>query len=469
VASKLEDMAPGFTTPMRRRPVPVPSQAVTRRRPRPRIVDVAAAAVGVGLGASVALPLSQVTVRSVAAPGGAAMLAGDVTAMAGTYLLLVMVLLAARLPALERALGQDRLVRWHRHLSSAPLLLLGAHAGLTTLGYAQSAHAGFWSEGGTLITTMSWIFAAVVAYAMLVAIAGVSIRAVRRRFSYDTWWVIHLYTYLALALSVPHQIFDGTNFVGHPWVKALWTILWLGTAGVVIAYRLGLPIVRSVYHRLEVVDVRPEGPDVYSLVVRGRHLDRLAVAGGQYFGWRFLVRGMWWHAHPFSLSAMPMPPYMRVTIKVAGDASAAITRLRPGTRIAVEGPYGAFTGASRTRQQVALVGAGVGITPLRALLEDLPMDVDVVVVQRASTADHMIHRHELDELVGARRGRLVEVVGSRTRHRLDDPRYLQRLVPDLAGRDLYVCGPEHFSRGVATAAQKLGVPRASIHCESFEF
>lgn len=440
------------------------------RAPQPNraVPDLAAAAAGVGLGASVALPLSHATIRSVTAAGGLATLAGDVTAMAGTYLLLIMVLMAGRIPALERAVGQERLTRWHRRLSPAPLLLLGAHAVLTPLGYAQAGHLGFWAESGSLITSMSWIFAAVVAYAMLAGIAGISIRAVRRRMSYDTWWAIHLYTYLALAFSVPHQIIDGTAFVGHPFAQSLWMLLWLSTAGVVVVYRLGLPIARSAYHRLEVVQVRPEGPGVYSLVVRGRHLEDLAVDGGQYFGWRFLVRGMWWQAHPFSLSAAPAPPYLRVTVKVAGDATARITRLRPGTRIAIEGPYGAFTDRARTRRKVALVGAGVGITPLRALLDDIPAGVDVVVVQRASRPEDRIHRDELADMLSNRGGRLVDLVGSRRRHRLDDPRYLHHVVPDLATRDLYVCGPDPFSAGVVDAARRLGVPPESIHCESFE-
>ncbi|MCU4186820.1 ferric reductase-like transmembrane domain-containing protein [Acidiferrimicrobium sp. IK] len=445
------------------------SGAPTRRRHRPRrwVPDVAAVATGLGLGASVAWPISQTTGAALRSPGGVATVLGDATAMAGTYLLLIMVLLAARLPALEAALGQDRLIRWHRRTSSAPLLLLGAHGVLTTLGYAQAGRLGFWNEAGSLITTMGWIFASVVAYAMIVGIAGISIRAVRRRVDYDTWWVIHLYTYLALAFSVPHQIFDGTTLVGHPLAKGAWIVLWLSTAGVVVAFRIGMPVVRTLRHQLHVVDIRPEGADVWSLVVRGRHLERLAVAGGQYFAWRFLTTGLWWHAHPFSLSAMPSPPYLRVTIKVTGDATAQISRLRPGTRIAIEGPYGAFTDHARTRAKVALVGAGVGITPLRALLEDLPPDVDVVVVQRASDERELIHHSEIEAMVAARRGRMVTLAGSRRRHRLDDPAHLRRAVPDLSGRDLFVCGPDDFSAGVVAAATALGVPRRAIHCESF--
>ncbi len=438
----------------------------TRRR---WIPNAAAIVTGLGLGGSVALPVGHASAQSLAAPGAMARLAGDITAMTGTYLLLVMVLLAARIAPLESALGQDRLLRWHRRLASAPLALLTAHGVLTTLGYAQAGRLGIAPEAGSLVMTMAWVFAALVAYAMLVAVAGFSIRAARRRLGYDTWWVIHLYTYLALAFSVPHQILDGNDFVGHPLAKTLWMMLWLSTAGVVVVYRLGLPVARSIRHRLEVAAVRYEGPGVYSLVVRGRHVEKLAAAGGQYFGWRFLTRDLWWQAHPFSLSAVPAPPFMRVTIKVAGDATSRIATLRPGTKVAIEGPYGAFTDATRTTSKVALVGAGVGIAPLRALLEDLPPDVDVVLVHRASTEDQLVHGDELERLIHDRHGRAVTMVGSRRAHALDDPSQLRALVPDIATRDLYVCGPDRFSAGVVSAARELGLPASAVHHESFEF
>ncbi len=457
-----------------RQAFPSTRHTVSRRRVQPPplyhwVPDFAAVIVGLGLGMSLVLPFLRESWSQFTAPGGMATFFGDVTAMAGTYLLLVMVLLASRLPILERVVGQDRLIRWHRRLSSAPLLLLGLHGVLTILGYAQASHIGFFSEAGSLITTMSWILASVVAYVMFVAIAAASIRAARRRLNYDTWWVIHLYTYLALSFSVPHQIVNGIDFVGHPLARAAWVMLWLATAGVVLICRIGLPIWRSMRHGLRIVEVRTESPGVFSLVVRGRGLDRLAVRGGQYFAWRFMTRDLWWHAHPFSISAMPQPPYLRVTIRAIGDSSSQIAQLRPGTRVAIEGPYGAFTEATRTTKKVALIGAGVGITPIRALLEDLPTDVDVVVVQRASRVEELIHNSELNELVAARGGRLVELVGSRRQHRLDDPKVLKQLIPDLARRDVYICGPEGFSAGIERSARRIGVVATAVHRESFEF
>ena len=159
-----------------------------------------------------------------------------------------------------------------------------------------------------------------------------------------------------------------------------------------------------------------------SVVCAGRQLDQLAVSGGQFFLWRFLTRDLWWQAHPYSLSALPSPPYLRVTIKGLGDQSRAVAHLQPGTRVAIEGPYGAFTHHTRSRDGVVLIGAGVGITPLRALLEDLPAWTDVVVVVRASTADDLVHRDEVAAFVKQRGGRLHEIVGPRHKVRLERPR-----------------------------------------------
>ena len=190
--------------------------------------------------------------------------------------------------------------------------------------------------------------------------------------------------------------------------------------------------------------------------------------GGQFFQWRFFTRDLWWHAHPYSLSAMPQPPFIRLTVKGLGDQSRAVSRLKPGTRVFIEGPYGTFTRHARSTERVTLIGAGVGITPLRALLEDLPASVDVTVVVRASAPKDIVHRQELVDLVEERGGRLHEVVGSRHKARLD-ARSLRRLVPDIGRSDVYVCGPKSFNEALIATMSRLGVPRSRIHEEVFSF
>jgi predicted ferric reductase len=254
--------------------------------------------------------------------------------------MLIMVLLMGRLPWLERPVGQDRLIRWHRQVSPWALGLIAAHVVLITVGYTQAANSGVLAEIKLLITSYRDILAAVAGFGLLVLAGVTSYRYVRRRMRYETWWVVHLYLYLGLALAFAHQIVTGVSFIGHPLVRALWIVVWAATAGTVIVFRVGQPIWRSLRHQLTVVEVRDEAPGVVSVVCQGRHLDQLAVSGGQFFLWRFLTRDLWWRAHPYSLSALPRPPHLRVTIKGLGDQSRAMAHLPPGTRVAIEGPYG---------------------------------------------------------------------------------------------------------------------------------
>jgi predicted ferric reductase len=431
-------------------------------------VDALAGVAGLGLGVTIALGVTAETWGGLNAPGGWLTAAGRMTGLVGTYLMLMVVMLAGRVPVVERTLGQDRLTRWHRLLAPWTLLLIAAHGALITAGYAEQARTGVLHQFGLLLTTYPGILAATVAFLLLIGAGFTSARIARRRMRYETWWAVHLYTYLALALSFSHQLATGAAFVGHPYTRFFWTALWVATAGTVLAYRILLPLWRTLFHQLRVVAVEPLAPGVVSVICRGRAMNRMRLAGGQFFQWRFLKRGLWWQAHPYSVSALPDGPYLRFTVKDLGDHSGSLAQLTSGTRVAIEGPYGAFTADARHGDRVALIGAGVGITPLRALLEDLPGHVDAVMLARATHADELILRDELHHLLAQRDGRLHELIGPRSKVPLTDLTLL-RIVPDIAQRDVYICGPTGFTASARQAARSLGVPDDRIHHETFAF
>jgi predicted ferric reductase len=424
--------------------------------------------VALGLLVSMALVAPVETVRDLVASGGLLIAFSRVAAMGGTFLLLVTMVLIARIPALESSLGQDRLVAWHRRLGPWVLGLISAHVVAVLLGYAQQARTGALHELWLQLTTFPGMLMAAAGFGLLLLAGVTSYRYVRRKMRYETWWAVHLYTYLAVALSFWHQLWTGAPFLGHPLARAWWIGLWLFTAGTVIVYRWLLPVVRSVRHRLTVAAVRQEAPGVVSVVLRGRRLDRLPVTGGQFLQFRFLRPGLWWQAHPYSLSALPTDTMLRITVKQLGDHSAALARLTPGTGVAIEGPYGAFTQHARQTDRVLLVGAGVGASPVRAMLEDLPRQVDVVTVLRASTPAELVLRDEIAQLMAWRGGPLHEVVGPRHRAPLDAVA-LQRLVPDIAHRDVFICGPAGLTRALVQDAELVGVPDDRIHYEEFSF
>lgn len=454
-----------------RTPVSAPASEHLRikraKPPREAWLYALVALICAGLGITVGLAVMAESSQTLATTAGRLVAVGRVTGLVGAYLMLISLLLIARIPMIERVVGQDGLVRFHRLLGGWPIALILVHMVLTIVGYADRYNHSWYGETWLMVIDYPGILLAFVGTALLLLAGVTSYRVARRRLKYETWWAIHLYIYLALALSFPHQIAIGTSFVGHPTNRAWWILVWLATAGVAILFRFLLPIWRSLRHQLKIVQVKEEAPGVVSVIVQGRRLERLAVSGGQFFQWRFLVRGHWWQAHPYSLSAMPRPPYLRVTVKDLGDASGAMRWLKPGTRVAIEGPYGAFTRFSKAGNHVLLVGAGVGVTPLRALLEDLPHNTDVVCVLRARTEEEIPHLDEVRRLVERRDGRLHVLVGPRDAVPMDQA--LPAVVPDLAGRDIYVCGPGGFTEAVGDTARRWGADADQIHSEAFAF
>jgi predicted ferric reductase len=395
---------------------------------------------------------------------------GRVAGLLGAYLVLVELLLLARLPVLDRLVGFDRLVAWHRVNGAACVTLLLSHAALITVGYTLGDRISLPAQVERLITGYPGVITATAGLAILMGVVVTSVAAVRRRLRYETWHFVHLYAYLGIALAFSHQLATGTEFVGRPGARAYWYALYGGTLAAIVVFRIGLPVARSLYHRLRVVRVIEEAPGVVSVEIGGRRLEALRAQAGQFFSWRFLTRDRWWEAHPFSLSAAPDGRRLRITVKGLGDYSAALRAIPPGTRVIAEGPFGAFTTAVRRRPRVALIAGGVGITPIRALLEDMPGEPgDITVVYRALRPEDVILRDELDLIAKRRGAELHYLFGD---HREGDslsPEHLKELVPDIAQRDVYVCGPPAMTDAIQATLARTGVSRRHIYTERFAF
>jgi len=432
--------------------------------------DWAAVLSGLGLGLTVAIELTALRSSDISSLYSIIQTISRFAALIGTYFALLGILLVSRIPWVERGVGHDRLITWHRKLGPWSLYLIGFHVLLITVGYAGQFQEKLIGEFINILTTFSWMWAALAGFIFMITAGVTSYKKARAKLSYEAWWTIHVSTYLAIALSFMHQILNGPMFISHPLNKAFWIFLYSAMVFCIVYWRIALPTYRSFRHGLKVEKIVVEGPNMVSVIMHGRDLDKLGAQGGQFFGWRFIAKGHALASHPYSLSASPTAHYLRITVKDLGDHSRSMADLKPGTRVFMEGPYGAFTAGRASRKHVVLVGGGVGITPIRALMEEFRAGVQLDVIFRASQADDLILREEMDYLASKSEGsiRVHYLVGSRKIHPMD-AKSLKELVPRFADSDIYICGPAPLVEAVREAAKDLGVPKNRFHDEAFAF
>jgi predicted ferric reductase len=398
--------------------------------------------------------------------------AGRLTGLWAGYTIVVLLALMARVPALDRGVGADRLARWHAMGGRYTVCLAVAHTLLIIWGYSVTAHTNVVHQTSTLIMSYPDVLMATVGLGLLVAVGVSSARAARHRLRYETWHFIHLYTYLAIALIFSHQFATGADFISNATARYLWSAMYLMVAGLLVWYRLLVPIYGAVKYPMHVAGVTRENVDTVSVYVTGPSISRLRADSGQFFRWRFLNRRLWWAANPYSLSAAPRPDMLRITVKMEGEHSRALLDLTPGTRVFAEGPYGGMTEGRRRHRKVLLIAGGVGITPLRALFESLPSSPgDITLLYRARTPADLVLRAEI-ETIAAHRGSLVHYLTGPSRRDQHDhlsAQRLNRLVPGLREHEIYLCGPEAMMATVRKSLTEAGVPRRHVHYESFRF
>jgi predicted ferric reductase len=426
----------------------------------------------IGLGAAAVLALWWTDTPPIRSTGTLLTGAGQILGLLASYGFVVLVGLMARLPPLERGIGTDRLARWHAMGGRYVITLVSSHVVFIVWGYAVTTHESVTGQAVTLLTSYPDVLMATVAWFLLLGVAAFSARAARRRVSYETWYYAHLYTYLAIALAFSHQFADGASFTASATARIVWSAMYLTVAAAIVWYRILTPLRKAARHRFTVKAVQPEGRGIVSVYITGRDLHRLGAEPGQFFRWRFLTRQLAGQSHPYSLSAMPRPDMMRITVKARGDHSDSLACLRPGTRVIAEGPYGAFT-PSLTGRRVLLIAGGVGITPIRAMFAALPRQMPnaITLVYRASHPRDVVFRRELDAIAADRQVSLHYVIGSRERLGYDPlhPSELQDLVPGLHRYEAYVCGPPGMTETAIASLRDAGIPRRRIHHESFDF
>ncbi len=390
---------------------------------------------------------------------------GALTGLLATSVALIGIAFAARTHRFERAIGLDRALLWHRWLGEAAALLLVAHITTTVISYLGRESL---AEAIIELTGEEQFMALATVGALgMLLITFLSLGFMRRRMSYESWYFIHLLIYASLALAFAHEVFLGTDLAFDPLARAFWIAVSIVVLLMVVLSRWGRAI-RAMLRPLTVLSVTPLNDVASAVELGGRNVADLRAAAGQFALLRPLNRQLIWQPHPYSISAAPRVDRIRFTIKALGGASELMTRIPVGTRVAIEGPYGTKIYEELRGTKLLLVAGGVGIGPVRSLLEDFGPDAQPVVIYRARRAAEIVHYDELEELAASRRGRIIPIVG-RTRELKDgnpfDPGVMRRLVPDVADRVAVVCGSQPMINAAFRCLRECGIDKDDIHFE----
>lgn len=395
---------------------------------------------------------------------------GRLFGLVATYCALTQFVVMGRVGWLEPIFGLDRLAIFHRRNGVATLSFMLLHSSLMVL-----THYKLIGSADILgIFDVPYVILAMIAESLFVLTVGLSIYIVRKHLKFETWYAVHLLNYAAIALVPWHQLTNGGDFLTNPLFANYWIALYLITALTVLYWRFGMTVIKFLRHDFTVERVVHQAPRATSVYIKAKNLDKFKAKGGQFVLVRFLSRPFVWQEHPFSLSRLPNGQTLRLTIRQCGDFTDQVPQLKPGTKVWVCGPFGAFTHDLRRTNKLLYIAGGIGITPIRSMIEDQTNRNETgnaVLLYGNRTVAETVFFDELTELGKHIAMPIYNIVSDQKDYPgekgIIDGEKIKRLVPDVAERDIFLCGPPAMMWGIIPELKALGVPNQQIHYERF--
>ncbi len=395
---------------------------------------------------------------------------GRLTGVLAVYFVLLQFVLMGRAVWLEQLFGLDKLARVHRLNGYLSMLFIILHPALLTISYGVMGKLGYIAQLIKFLKNDD-LLQAFISVIFFIAVVFLSIYIVRRHIKYESWYFVHLFTYLAVLLAWEHQLEMGGDFLSNPVFVYYWYLLYAFVFGNVLFYRFLKPILAYYKHQFFIQKVVQETPNAVSIFITGKDLAAFKADPGQFFIFRFLTKEFWWQAHPFSLSAVPNSNYLRITIKNCGDFTQKANQLKKGTKVFIEGPYGIFKGKKDSNIKYLFIAGGVGIAPIRAIIEKIAPTSNLVLLYNCKSESELIFKEELDLLSKQHHFSVHYIISNQPDYtgekgRIDEEK-ISRLVHDLHQREVYFCGPEPMLDSILDTLKSLQFKSNKIHYEKF--
>lgn len=412
----------------------------------------------------------------------------------GFLLLIGQFILSSRLHVLEAGIGLDRLLHVHRYTGIATLICLGSHYALFflhTLLYKPDYWPDLQRDWPVLLGTLMFLIV------LVIGITALFWEKFHMR--YETWKTIHYAAYAIPPLIVIHIFVLGSNTKSSLTLKTLVLVLALGYVGIVISrLRTSFRKRRSPF---QVSQVIAQTHDIVSLRFSGGY--PLQYQPGQFALLTLVRNGVKDAPHPFTVSSSPHQDFLEFSIKARGDFTRTIAATNKGDQAYIEGPYGNFSCLADQRlvhvkesviraggipdyqsvdvQELVFLAGGIGITPCISMLRYLHEQHNskpLLLCWGNKTVQNVAFRDELRTLAEQHANWRIVHAFSREKSgqtpgfgKVEYGRLTGELVhsyvPDMKGRQFFLCGPTVFRDTLVQDLHSLGVVSPNIHFELF--
>ena len=228
-------------------------------------------------------------------------------------------------------------------------------------------------------------------------------------------------------------------------------------------------------------NIRWIAPDVIEVLIPLRK--RLAFSPGQYMEWTLP------HDKPdsrgsrryFTIASSPTENVLRLGVKVHSRASSYKKAMAlPGADTTIIGAQlsGDFTLPRDTKQKLAFIAGGIGITPFRSMIRyllDTKQPRPIVLLYSNKTAEEVLYRDVLDQAQRLLNIRTVYTLTDQTKRPPDwqgrtgriDAKMIAEEVPDYLERTFYLSGPRAMVAAYEETLKGMGVPAGQIKTDFF--
>jgi predicted ferric reductase len=385
--------------------------------------------------------------------------------------LVVAVILPARVSPLIAAFGIETILRIHRSIAKAAVVLVVLH--LVAVLIEDRRHFAIFALWHT-----TWAArAATCSTLALILMVALAITRPTRQPRYEGWRLVHNALAWIVLLTAWLHVWWLRHLMSEPLLAAWFIGTGLLVAGLTVRRWLWLPL-RASRRSYLLEEVRHEPGDGVTVTIRADGHDGVPFNAGQFAWLKFGSTAFVFEEHPFSISSTAQRPQVKqFTIKALGDFTELLSGLRPGRRVFLDGPYGGFTIEGRDGSSgFMMIAAGVGITPLLSMLRTLADRRDRRrhwLIVAARTVEELMLRPEIEEIRKRLNLKVVEVVSKPGPEWIGEAgrisgELLSRYLPRNPARlNYFLCGPAPMVHAVSHELSARGIPLRRIHTERF--